>query len=94
MTLRSALVGFFNGIAVGALSGLIAGLFTRQPRIGMVIALAALANLVVANLVGSGIPIILDKLGKDPALASNIFMTMVTDLVGFGGFLAIATALL
>ena len=60
----------------------------------MVIALAALANLVVANLVGSGIPIILEKLGKDPALASNIFMTMITDLVGFGGFLAIATALL
>ena len=54
----------------------------------------ALANLVVANLVGSGIPILLDRLGKDPALASNIFMTMVTDLVGFGGFLAIATVLL
>jgi len=94
VALRSALVGLFNGIAVGALSGLIAGLFTHQPRIGMVIALAALANLVVANLVGSGIPIVLDKLGKDPALASNIFMTMITDLVGFGGFLAIATALL
>jgi magnesium transporter len=91
---RSALIGLFNGLAVGALSGLIAGLFTQQPGIGLVIALAALANLVVANLVGSGIPIILEKLGKDPALASNIFMTMITDLVGFGGFLAIATGLL
>jgi len=49
---------------------------------------------VVANLVGSGIPIVLAKLGRDPALASNIFMTMITDLVGFGGFLAIATGLL
>ncbi len=92
--LRSGLVGLINGIAVGALSGVIAALFTHQPRIGLVIGLAALANLVVANLVGSGIPIVLDKLGKDPALASNIFMTMVTDLVGFGGFLAIATAML
>jgi magnesium transporter len=92
--LRSALVGLFNGIAVGALSGVIAALFTHQIGIGLVISLAALANLVVANLVGSGIPIILGILGKDPALASNIFMTMITDLVGFGGFLAIATALL
>ena len=92
--LRSGLVGLFNGLVVGALSGVIAALFTHQYRIGLVIALAALGNLVVANLVGSGIPIILDKLGKDPALASSIFMTMVTDLVGFGGFLAIATALL
>ena len=92
--LRSGLVGLYNGLAVGALSGLIAALFTHELRIGLVIALAALANLVVANLVGSGIPILLDRLGKDPALASNIFMTMVTDLVGFGGFLAIATGLL
>ena len=92
--LRSGLVGLFNGLAVGALSGVIAALFTHQPRIGLVISLAALANLVVANLVGSGIPIMLDKLGKDPALASNIFMTMITDLVGFGGFLAIATVML
>jgi len=92
--LRSGLVGLFNGLAVGALSGVIAALFTHQAGIGLVIALAALANLVVANLVGSGIPIILEKLGKDPALASNIFMTMITDLVGFGGFLAIATVLL
>jgi len=92
--LRSGLVGLFNGLAVGALSGVIAALFTHQAGIGLVIALAALANLVVANLVGSGIPIVLEKLGKDPALASNIFMTMITDLVGFGGFLAIATVLL
>jgi len=92
--LRSGLVGLFNGVAVGALSGVIAALFTHQAGIGLVIALAALTNLVVANLAGSGIPIILEKLGKDPALASNIFMTMITDLVGFGGFLAIATVLL
>jgi len=92
--LRSGLIGLFNGIAIGTLSGAIAALFTQQARIGLVVALAALCNLVVANLVGSGIPIILDRLGKDPALASNIFMTMITDTVGMGGFLAIATGLL
>jgi magnesium transporter len=92
--IRSTTIGLINGIAIGALSGAIAALFTQQVRIGVVIGLAALANLLIANLVGSGIPILLDALGQDPALASNIFMTMVTDLVGFGGFLGIATWLL
>ncbi len=91
---RSTLIGLFNGVAIGTLSGAIAAFFTHNASIGMVIGLAALANLLVANLAGSSIPIILDKLGQDPALASNIFMTMITDMVGFGGFLAIATALL
>jgi magnesium transporter len=63
-------------------------------KIGIVISIATLANLVIANVVGTGIPVALDRMGQDPALASNIFMTLVTDLVGFGGFLAIATLLL
>jgi magnesium transporter len=92
--LRSALIGLTNGIAIGALSGAIAAWFTHDVRIGMVIGIAALTNLLVANLAGSAIPIVLERLGQDPALASNIFMTMITDLVGFGGFLAIATLLL
>jgi magnesium transporter len=83
-----------NGFAIGILSGLIAGAATHDARIGVVIALAAQANLVVANLAGSGIPLLLHRLGQDPAMASNIFMTMITDMVGFGGFLAIATLLL
>jgi magnesium transporter len=91
---REALIGLINGIVVGSLSAVIAMSFTGDVAIGVVIGLAALANLVAANLAGSGIPILLERLGKDPALASNIFMTLVTDLVGFGGFLAIATALL
>ncbi len=91
---RSLLIGLTNGVVVGVLSGLIAGGFTGEPKIGFVIGLATLINLVIANLAGSGIPVLLHKLGQDPALASNIFMTMITDLVGFGGFLAIATGLL
>ena len=94
IVLRSLLVGLFIGVTIGALSGAIATAFTQEPRIGLVIGLAAFTNLVVANLAGSGIPLLLDKVGQDPALASNIFMTMITDLVGFGGFLAIATLLL
>ena len=76
------------------MSGAIATAFTGEIRIGLVIAIAVLANLVIANVAGTGIPIALDRMRQDPALASNIFMTLVTDLVGFGGFLAIATVLL
>ena len=92
--LRSTVIGLVNGIVIGLLSGTIAGVFTGEIKIAFVIGLATLANLVIANVVGSGIPVALERLGQDPALASNIFMTMVTDMVGFGGFLAIATALL
>jgi len=91
---RSLLIGLTNGLAIGMLSGLIAAGFTGEARIGFVIGLATLINLIIANFVGSGIPVLLARFGQDPALASNIFMTMITDLVGFGGFLAIATGLL
>jgi magnesium transporter len=91
---RSLLVGLINGIVIGALSGSIAGVFTGSAVIGVVIGIATFANLLISNVVGAGIPILLERLGQDPAMASSIFMTLVTDLIGFGGFLAIATALL
>ena len=56
--------------------------------------LAALANLIIAAVAGSGIPLVLRRLGQDPALASSIFLTLITDLVGFGGFLVVAAILL
>jgi magnesium transporter len=92
--LREVMIGFFNGLAIGLLSGAIATAATGQIRIGVVIGLAALANMTMANLAGTGIPILLDHLGQDPALASNIFLTTVTDMVGFAGFLGIATLML
>lgn len=94
VVLREVSVGVLNGLAIGALSGSIAAVLTGEVRIGVVIGLAALVNMSVANLAGTGIPIILKKAGQDPALASNIFLTLVTDMVGFAGFLGIATLLL
>lgn len=91
---RETTVALINGLVIGATSGLIATALTGNGRIGFVIGLAALVNMTVANLSGTGLPILLDRLGQDPALASNILLTTVTDLVGFGGFLAIATLLL
>jgi magnesium transporter len=91
---REVMVGLWNGLAIGLISGAIAGSFTGEPRIGLVLGMAALVNLVIANLAGTGIPLLLHRLGKDPALGSNILMTTITDLFGFGGFLAIAALFL
>jgi magnesium transporter len=97
---REAAIGVLNGMAIGAASGLFAfvmqtvGGGARPLQISLVMALATLTNLTVAGVAGSGIPFLLRRLGLDPALGSNLLLTTVTDLIGFAGFLAVATALL
>jgi magnesium transporter len=91
---NQAAVGAINGLLVAAAAGAIAFIFTESPRIAVVIGVAALTNMVAAGATGAAIPMLLQRLDQDPALASNIFLTMVTDIVGFGGFLAIATLML
>lgn len=90
---RQLTIGLLNGLMVGIAAGVI-GTVIGGARIGVVVALGALVNLTVGSASGSAIPIILRRVGLDPALASNIFLTLITDLVGFGGFLLIATLLL
>lgn len=100
---RQAGVGLLNGLLLAvAASGLTyvlvdAGVFqsnSTPTEVAFVVGLACLANLFIATLAGSAIPLILRRLGLDPALASSILLTMITDLVGFGGFLLVAAALL
>lgn len=97
---REATIGAINGVAIAFLSGALGFVMqtVRQGpspgRIGASMALAAMANLVIAGAAGSGIPLVLRRMGFDPALGSNLFLTTVTDLLGFGGFLAVATVLL
>jgi magnesium transporter len=91
---REALIGLSNGVMTAVLSGLLGGFVAGDKKIGLVIAIAVLVNLTIAGIVGSSIPTILRRIGLDPALASNIFMTAVTDTVGMGGFLMTAKLLL
>jgi magnesium transporter len=97
---REVTIGLVNGVAIGLLSGAvgytlqIVGNGVEPVRIGMIMTIAALANLTMAGLAGAGIPLLLEKLGLDPALGSNLLLTTVTDLIGFAGFLAVATAFL
>lgn len=100
VVLREAAIGGINGLAIAFLAGTLGYVMQslsggRDPlKIGSAMAIAALANLIIAGAAGSGIPLILRRMGLDPALGSNLFLTTVTDLLGFAGFLAVATALL
>jgi magnesium transporter len=96
-------IGILNGaflalaamlLTVGLLSGDLFSSNFGAGKVAPVVGLAALANLAIATLAGSGIPIVLRRMGFDPALASSIFLTLITDVVGFGGFLMVAAALL
>ena len=101
--LRQFGVGVLNGVVLGLLAGILswslieAGVFTGRSEafeVAIVVTVSAFVVLVIGAIVGSGIPVLLRKFGLDPALASSIFLTLVTDIVGFGGFLLMAGWLL
>ncbi|MGH8911953.1 MAG: magnesium transporter [Acidimicrobiia bacterium] len=101
---RQLRIGILVGVLVAAIAGVVTylligtGFFegsdTVALRVSTVVAVAVLANLSIATTVGAAIPLLLRRLGLDPALASSIFLTFITDLVGFGGFLGVAALLL
>jgi magnesium transporter len=84
------LVGLINGIAIAILVGSGAGLWFSNPELGGVIGLALVINMLVAGLAGVLIPLTLNRLKLDPAVSSGVFVSTVTDVVGFFAFLGIA----
>ncbi|KRS17236.1 magnesium transporter [Roseovarius indicus] len=91
---REVLVGLINGLIFAVVMGVIGVLWFGGPELGYVIAAAMVINLVVAGLAGTVIPVILERIGVDPALASGAFVTTVTDVVGFFAFLGLAVVVL
>jgi magnesium transporter len=89
---REIRVAVLNGLTVAALIGIGVALFFQNPLLGGVIAAAMLTNIVIAGLAGVMVPLTLDRAGADPAVASSIFVTMVTDSMGFFVFLGLASA--
>lgn len=87
---REVLVGLTNGVIFAVVMGLVGLIWFGEPMLGVVIAAAMVINLVVAGLAGIAIPVLLDRFGIDPALASGAFVTTVTDVVGFLAFLGLA----
>lgn len=88
---KEALVGLGNGLACGLLGFVIVFALTRDPILGLVLGLAMLINMFVAATAGTVIPLILRALKVDPALASSVFITTLTDMFGFFSFLGLAT---
>lgn len=88
---REIRVAMLNGITVAALTG-IATALVFSPALGAVIATAVVINILVAGLAGVCVPVLFDRIGQDPAVASSVFVTMITDSMGFFAFLGLAVA--
>jgi magnesium transporter len=91
VVIRETLVGLVNGIGFAVITGIAAVAWFKIPGLGIVIGLAIIVNLVAGALGGILIPMALERVRADPAVASGTFVTTVTDVVGFFSFLGIAT---
>jgi len=88
---KEAAVGLMNGAACGLVGGLVVWLFKGDPWLGMILAMAMIINMFVAATAGTLIPLALRALKVDPALASSVFITTLTDVFGFLSFLGLGT---
>lgn len=87
---RESIIGLLNGVIFAVVIGAVAAIWFQNVGLGQVIAIAMVVNMIAAALAGILIPLVLDNLGADPALASGTFVTTVTDVVGFFAFLGLA----
>lgn len=88
---REAVVGGINGLLFAVVMGVVGGLWFGRIEIGFVLGFAMIINMILAGLAGILIPLGLDRAGIDPAVSSSVFVTTVTDIVGFFVFLGLAT---
>ena len=88
---KEAAVGLMNGAACGLIGGVVVWVFKGDPWLGMILAMAMIINMFVAATAGTLIPLALRALKVDPALASSVFITTLTDVFGFLSFLGLGT---
>ena len=88
---REVLLALMNGLTIGTLLGVGVSILFGNVRLGIVIAVATLFNLIFAGVAGVMVPLGLRRIGADPAVASSVFVTMITDSMGFMLFLGLAT---
>lgn len=88
---REALVGSLNGLLFAVIMGAIAGIWFASASLALTIGIAMIVNLIAAGLAGILVPLALERAGADPAISSTVFVTTVTDCVGFFVFLGLAT---
>lgn len=88
------IAGAANGAITGILVAIIASVFNQSPLLGLILGVSMVLNLVIAGFFGTTIPLILDRIGKDPATSATIFITTATDVLGFFIFLGLAQTVL
>ena len=91
---KEFLVGFFNGLIFAFITSLAIFVWFKDFRLSILIAVAMIINMTVAGLFGILIPVVLNKIKIDPAIASSVFVTTVTDVFGFLSFLGLASFIL
>ncbi len=91
---KEALIGAANGLAIGVGIAVLTVLMGEDPRLGLLVFLAMSFNVFVAGSAGAFIPILLERIGVDPAVASSVFVTTLTDIAGFAILLGLASFLL
>jgi magnesium transporter len=94
MVWRESRVGIMLGTACGTIIGVVAGLWQKQPLLGLVVGLTMFATLSLAAVLGIVVPMIMDKLGVDPAIAASPFITSVADVSGLLIYFMVARFLL
>jgi magnesium transporter len=90
LIMREVMVGVLTGLSIGLITAVVAMLWQRKPMLGLVVGLALLINHTLASISGAGIPMLMKKLGFDPAQSATIFATTVTDIAGFFSLLGLA----
>ena len=88
------IAGGTNGLITGVLVAIIASVFNQSPLLGLILGVSMVLNLVIAGFFGTSIPLVLDRIGKDPATSATIFITTATDVLGFFIFLGLAQSVL
>ncbi len=92
--INEVIAGAANGLITGVLVALIASVFNQSPLLGLVLGVSMVLNLIIAGFFGTIIPLALDRVGKDPATSATIFITTMTDVLGFFIFLGLAQSVL
>ena len=89
--LKEMTAGFINGLVVAALTaGVTLAWYHTEPWLALVVGMAMVVNMMAAGVAGAAIPLALHAAGRDPAQASTIFLTTLTDVIGFAAFLGFA----
>jgi magnesium transporter len=91
---KEVAIGLGNGVALGVVAAIVAWVTKGNPVLGLLLGMAMVCNMLVASTAGTLVPLGLKAMKVDPALASSVFITTFTDVVGFASFLGLATIFL